>query len=468
MTQDIFDQTAPSDLDDEQLEERVIGYASQVAALTCRMLDYLAEFDARKAWAGDGIATCANWLVWRTGMSLRTAQDHVRAAKALQTLPLMHEEFRTGRLSYSKVRALTRVATPERERELVTFAQSASAAQVERLCGAIRDIDARWDTYVNGDQEPEAEPAPPETWGRVHHKSDGTMTVTLRLNAVDAKHFMTAVVRAEYERTRTVDDPDLDPHPAQPADDSTANPCPPSDLWRNAPANIGPAVVAMADLTINALDIPETAAGAEILVHEVDGVSSVDDGPELRSAEREEMECGASVRTIGHAEGDHVTVGGRRMGPVLWWGRRRRVPNAALVRTILMRDRCCQAPGCERTRFLHIHHVTPWSQGGTTDPDNLILLCGAHHRALHHGAFAIEALGSQRFAFRGTHGGLLITAPLHAAPPDWHPDMCVERDGVTTKGGGHCDFGYTTNVLYDNWQIELDRRAAEAELTAAA
>jgi hypothetical protein len=160
---------------------------------------------------------------------------------------------------------------------------------------------------------------------------------------------------------------------------------------------------------------------------------------------------GAAVRATGHDRGDNVTVGGRRMGPVLWWGRKRRVPNAALVRTILMRDRTCQAPGCGRSRHLHIHHVKAWSSGGTTDPDNLILLCSAHHRALHHGAFSIEALGDQRFAFRGTQGELLITAPLHAAPRNWKADTLVESDGVTPRGGGTCNYGYATEVIYAAW-----------------
>lgn len=113
----------------------------------------------------------------------------------------------------------------------------------------------------------------------------------------------------------------------------------------------------IAALTSRMLDcLAEFVAGAEILVHQIDDQTSVDEGPILRSAEREELECGATVRSV--------------------------------------------------------HHVRPWSAGGTTDPDNLILLCGAHHRALHHSAFGIVALGHRRFAFRGTHGGELVAAAI--------------------------------------------------------
>ncbi|MEZ5210753.1 HNH endonuclease [Gordonia sp. PP30] len=456
---DLFDRTAPADLDDEQLAERVIGYATQIAALTARMLDYLAEFDERKAWAGEGIASCAHWLVWQAGFSLRTAQEHVRAARALHDLPKIHDAFAAGQLSYAKVRAMTRVATPDREEELLNVARAATAAQVETLCRAIRDNDARINDS-SGDND--AEPPLPESWGRWKWNYDGTLTVNMRLNAVDGAHFLAAIVRAEYDRTRTPDDPDL---PAEPPSSAELVEAPSvefietqpgpidtrRDLWRNVPGNIAPEVTAIADTIIAGIDMPEVAAGAEILVHRVNAEASLDDGPALRSAEREEMECAATVREIGHEPGNSVTVGGRRMGPVLWWGRKRRVPNAALVRTILMRDRTCQAPGCTRTRHLHIHHVTMWSAGGTTDPDNLILLCSSHHRALHHGAFSIEALGHQRFAFRGTHGEILDLAPLHTPAGDWHPDLHVEPDGVTTIGGGRINYGYATEVLYAAW-----------------
>ena len=467
MTTDIFDKTPAADLDDDQLAERVVGYASQIAALNARMLDYLGEFDSREAWRGDGlVASCAHWLAWQTGTSLRTAQEHVRVARALRELPVLREQFRAGRLSFSKVRALARVATPDREPELVNFAQSATAAQVEKLCGAIRDIDAEWESFMAhrndelSDEGSEAEPPPPESWGRWSWNYDGTLTVNLRLNAVDGARLLAGVVRSEYERTRTLNDPDL------PAPDDCESPerSESTDRWRNVPSNIAPALTAMSDTVIAGIKVPEVVVGADILVHQVDDDVALDDGPALRSAEREELECGATVREIGHGHGDSMSVAGRRMGPTLRWGHKRRVPNSALVKTILMRDRGCQAPGCGRSRHLHIHHVKFWSAGGTTDPDNLILLCGSHHRALHHGAFTIEALGDQRFAFRGTHGEPLITAPLHAAPDtQWYPDIRVSADGVTPRNRGRCDLRYTTEVLYDAW----DWKARQPEQAAA-
>jgi hypothetical protein len=92
------------------LELELLGLAGHIAAAECRFLQLLAEFDQRNGWAGDGIRSCAHWLSWRAGMSLRTATEHLRVAHALRNLPRITEAFAAGLVSYSKVRAITRIA----------------------------------------------------------------------------------------------------------------------------------------------------------------------------------------------------------------------------------------------------------------------------------------------------------------------------------------------------------------------
>ncbi|WP_344992720.1 hypothetical protein [Tsukamurella soli] len=259
----IFDPTPATDLTDDQLAERLIGYASQMAALTARFLDHLAAFDTRHGWSGHGILSCAHWLSWKTSLSLRTAQEHLRIAHTLENLPLTHAAFTAGTLSYSKIRALTRVSTPDHEEELVRFAHSATAAHTERMCAAMRTLD-----HLDH-QDPDAEDTapPPASGARRRWNDDGTLTITAKLTAVDGAHLLAATVRAEYDRTRTATDPALpDPptsenadttadenadtasgeHPA--ADDAHRH----TDLWANVPRNIAPALVAMADAVIDA------------------------------------------------------------------------------------------------------------------------------------------------------------------------------------------------------------------------
>ena len=97
------------DLSTRQLESELLGLAGHIAAAQCRFLQLLAEFDRRAGWAGPGLRSCAHWLCWRIGMSLRTAAEHVRVAHALAELPKITAAFAEGRISYSKVRAITRI-----------------------------------------------------------------------------------------------------------------------------------------------------------------------------------------------------------------------------------------------------------------------------------------------------------------------------------------------------------------------
>jgi hypothetical protein len=92
------------------------------------------EFDQREGWATQGALSCAAWLSWKCGIALGAAREKVRVAHALAELPRMDDELRLGQLSFSKVRALTRVATPDNEARLVEIARGSTAAQLERVC----------------------------------------------------------------------------------------------------------------------------------------------------------------------------------------------------------------------------------------------------------------------------------------------------------------------------------------------
>ena len=98
------------------------------------------EFDEHEGWGG-GFKSCAHWLNWRTGLAMGAAREKVRVARVLAELPQLSAEMRRGALSYSKVRALTRIATPSNEVTLLDFARCATAAHVERLVRAWRRVD---------------------------------------------------------------------------------------------------------------------------------------------------------------------------------------------------------------------------------------------------------------------------------------------------------------------------------------
>src|SRR5829696_10349312 len=124
-----------------QLARAITTGAVRLAAATATWLRLVAEFDRRGGWHGVGIQSCAHWLAWQCGMGPGAAREHVRVARALADLPGIEAAFAAGRLSHSKVRALTRIAGPDCEAALVQFALSATASQTERFCRQWRRAD---------------------------------------------------------------------------------------------------------------------------------------------------------------------------------------------------------------------------------------------------------------------------------------------------------------------------------------
>ncbi len=121
-------------MSDELFEpgERIAGLAAGINIATFDMLTLVADFDRREGWA-DNFASCAEWLAWRTGRTPAAVRENVRVAHALEELPLTATAMKRGRLSYTKVRTMTRVATRETEATLLEYAQSTSAARLEWL-----------------------------------------------------------------------------------------------------------------------------------------------------------------------------------------------------------------------------------------------------------------------------------------------------------------------------------------------
>ena len=96
-----------------ELAREITGGAVRLAAATTAWLRLVAEFDRREGWHAIGVLSCAHWLAWQCGMSPGTAREHVRVARRLTALPRITAAFAEGRLSYSKVRALTRIVEPD-------------------------------------------------------------------------------------------------------------------------------------------------------------------------------------------------------------------------------------------------------------------------------------------------------------------------------------------------------------------
>src|SRR6266404_5087110 len=181
----------------DRLGDEIAELSAHLDAATARLLELIRAFDARGGW-NTGFRSCAAWLSWRAGLDLGAARERVRVARALGTLPLLAEALARGELSYAKVRALTRVATPETEVRLVAVGRAGTAAHVERIVRGWRRLDRR----------AEAREAARQHAGRalhVHRDDDGTVVLRGRLTPELGELFLRALDAARealYQRRR--------------------------------------------------------------------------------------------------------------------------------------------------------------------------------------------------------------------------------------------------------------------------
>src|SRR5499433_559707 len=164
--------THPRVVELERLGDEIADLSAHLDAATARLLDLIREFDARSGW-NNGFVSCAAWLSWRAGLDLGAARERVRVARALGTLPLLAQALARGELSYAKVRALTRVATPETEERLLKVGRAGTAAHVERIVRGWRKVDRKAEAR-------EARQRHISRGLHVRHDEDGMVVVTGR------------------------------------------------------------------------------------------------------------------------------------------------------------------------------------------------------------------------------------------------------------------------------------------------
>jgi hypothetical protein len=363
----------------ERLEAEIQTLAAHLAAAECRWLLFVAEFDRRKGWQQWGCWSAAMWLSWKCGLAPRAAKEKVRVARALGGLPAITEAFSRGELSYSQVRALTRVAESATEGTLLGWAKHSTAAQLERIVRAYRGARRRADETDDANNRRDRRSL---TW---FWDDDGSLVGSFRLPPEDG-----AKLRAALDaQTRDVEKGCSAGHPYRDLQTKTAaNPF----GARRADALMG---MVAAALDHRACD-PSRRAVPEMVVHidlealaaGGDGRCHADDGPALAVETARRLACDAGlIAMLDDAEGNPLAVGPKDPIP------------AALRRAVHARDQGCRFPGCGRHGRLDLHHIIHRCAGGPTNIENLIELCPFHHHLVHEGGWTIEQLddGSLRF-----------------------------------------------------------------------
>ena len=352
-----------------ELASQITALGGQLNAATYRWLVLIAEFDRREGWNDGGSKSCAHWLNWRCGLDLGAAREKLRVAHALGRLPRIAAAMSTGELSYSKVRAMTRVAEAATEDYLLEVARHGTAHHVERLVrGYRRALDAQ-ELAREARQQSERK----FTW---YHDDDGALVVSARLPA-EAGALLLKALEAALD--------DMGP-PDVSAETSSV-----SQRRADALAAVAEGYLAGGPATLAGGDRQQIVVhvDAEVLVSREAGRCELEEGPALAAETARRLSCDASlIRIAEGARGQPLDV-----------GRRTRSIPPALRRALESRDRGCRFPGCTQTRHVDGHHIHHWADGGETKLANLVLLCRFHHRMVHEGRVAIQRLddGHQRF-----------------------------------------------------------------------
>ncbi len=375
-----------------ELRDRIGVLAVRVHAATAALVEASAMLDTDGSWAEIGVRSCAHWLSINIGVDVFTGAEMVRAGHALEELPCLRAAFAEGRLSFDKIRAVTRVALPADEEMWTGVALHASGGQLARICRGVRrafDVD---DPRRAGD--------PLLNRGvRVWWRDDGMLELMAVLPAEDGAIVMAAIeaaaqrIAAEERQVPSPDQPEL------------------AAEHRTYPMLRADAFVRVCEAWVaSAAQEPVVAPTTQVVVHvsadvlngaRADGRSRIENGPWIPPHVLRRLTCDADVVTVTERDGLPIDV-----------GRVRRLIPPRLRLALQSRDEGCRYPGCSvpaaRTDG---HHVQHWNEGGPTTLDNLVSLCRFHHRRHHEGRFHIRRAGLGDFTFTAADGRPLVADP---------------------------------------------------------
>ena len=351
----------------DALGDDICELAALNHAAMAQLVRRVVAFDDVEGWAGDGIRSCADWLSINAGLGVGTAREMLSVGRALAELPLIAASFAAGQLSFDKVRSVCRVAAAADEEIWRELAQQASSAQLDRISRAVRRA-----IETDAPHRAEAHLAERGLWA--HWCDDGMLRMRALLPSEEGAMVLAAIKAVTARPSPTTDispdrpvaDPALDPGAARRAD----------------------ALAALCETALVATSTT-TPSATRMLVHvdvgvltgaEPDGRAHVAEGPPLSATALRRLGCDAEVVAVTERDGLPIDV-----------GRAHRIVHTSLRRALQVRDGYCRFPGCMvSAQLTHAHHLRHWIDGGRTNLDNLVSLCGFHHRRLHDGAYRIR------------------------------------------------------------------------------
>jgi hypothetical protein len=397
----------PRLLSNESLQDSITELAACITVATAQLLVLIAELDRREAWGDWGVKSCAHWLNWKCGIGLGAAREKVRVARALEALPLISAAFAAGEVSYSKVRAMTRVATAATEDYLLMIARHGTASHVEGLVRSYRRMLRNESIAAAND----AHAARELNW---FWDEDGSFVIEARLQAESGALVLKALEAAVDEINGQALDENV---PAETSSDEE----PFAARRADALANIA------GEYLSGDSNVVRQAERYQVVVH-VDSESlridsepgrcDIAEGPALCPETARRIACDASLVAIDFGvDGNPLNI-----------GRKMRTVPSSIRRALELRDRGCRFPGCTSRHYVDAHHIRHWRDGGETSVRNLVSLCRHHHRLVHEGGFQVSLCDDDSLLFFTPDDVWIPTVP--------EPAVCRSDVAVIAKGSG--------------------------------
>ena len=362
----------------DEVEQALDHFAGLAAAGLAQVCGLIREVDARQSWMGDGARSLGDWVAVKLRVRHHTAVQLVGVARRLADLPVVSERFGSGGLSLDQVDAISRIATVDTETEIIDQTAGLSNATLDRTVRRHRGI---------------SEDQARSVWERRKLVRQWNLDESeLRFNGNlpgDAGRIFDQAIDARLDGIPVNPETGMfDPYPTRAADALT-------ELAATSGAT---------SPTSNRLNV---FADLDALTTSDSGTAELDNGALIPNSTAQRLGCDSLIRTVVK-DGAQVIGIGRASRQIPGW----------LRDLVYHRDGYhCQHPGCPHTHWLQIHHIKPWSQGGTTDLDNLILLCGYHHRWVHEHGWHITGPPHQR-VFRKPD-----RTPYPQPKPELHPRL---------------------------------------------
>ncbi len=408
-------------------------------AATYRLLVLIRQFDEEKLWGLPGLCSCAHWLNFKCGIGMNAAREKVRVANALPKLQKISEAFSKGELSYSKVRAMTRVANEDNEDFLMMIARHGSAHHVESMVAKYRRAVRLQDTELANKQYVERS-------AHYYFDDDGTFVMNARFPAEQGALILKALDLA-------IDQEDVNAESPEPRASFSARRADAiAEMAESYLAN-GPASSSTADRYQVMIHVTaETDNGAETTNN------YLENGPHVSAETSRRIACDSSI-SILHED---------QNGQPLNIGRKSRVIPPAMRRALRARDEGCRFPGCTHKYFIDGHHIRHWADGGETGLDNLVQLCRYHHRLVHEGGFICERHDDGQVLFRDQVGQVIETTG-YVPPSDYtlaeymrqrmedlyiHSETCVSQ----WYAGDSMDYDLAVGSLFECAAHTVDKQ----------